>query len=243
MCTRYIPPDVAEIEREWHVGARNQPGWAPELFPLSSGPFVRRIGDGSLALTVGQWGMIPPDSETRVPMSAPRAPGEKPRRISTVNARVESVHSRPTYRRAWQTGARCIVPAESFFEPNWETGKNVWWRFRRADGRPWGIAGLHASWIDKAQGEVVENYTMLTINANAHTLMSRMHRPENDPKTRQPLPLEQQDKRSLVLIEPANYERWLNGSIEDAKALLKLTPLELFEAGPVPAEPTNTLFD
>lgn len=234
MCTRYIPPEVAEIEREWHVGARNQPGWAHELFPLASGPFIRRADDGSLKLVVGQWGMIPAGSETRIPMSAPRGPGEKPRRISTVNARSESVNSRPTYRRAWQTSARCIVPAESFFEPNWESGKNVWWRFRRADGRPWAIAGLHETWIDKAHGEIVENYTMLTINANAHPLMSRMHRPELDPETRQPLPLEKQDKRSLVLLEPSSYEQWMDGTIDEAKALLKLTPFEVFAAEPTP---------
>ena len=243
MCTRYITPDVAEIEREWHVGARNQPGWARELFPLASGPFIRIAAGGALELVVGQWGMIPPDCETRIPMSVPRGPGEKPKRISTVNARVESVNSRPTYRRAWHAGARCIIPAELFFEPNWESGKNVWWGFSRADGRPWAIAGLHETWIDRAQGEIVHNYTMLTINANAHPLMSRMHRPEVDPKTKQPLPLEKQDKRSLVLLEPVKYEQWLDGSIEDAKALLKLTPVELFEAGPLPAEPTKTLFD
>lgn len=75
---------------------------------------------------------------------------------------------------------------------------------------------------------------MLTINANAHPLMSRMHRPEVDPKTRQPLPLKRQDKRSLVLLEPNSYEQWLDGTIEDAKALLKLTPVEVVAAAPAP---------
>ena len=78
----------------------------------------------------------------------------------------------------------------SFDEPNWETGKNVWWRFRRADGAPWGLAGLWNTWTDKATGEIVESYTMLTLNADAHPLMSRMHKP--DPK----LGPDQQDKRS-----------------------------------------------
>lgn len=78
--------------------------------------------------------MIPPDSETRNPMSKPRGPGEKPKRISTVNARSESVNSRPTFSSAWREGRRCIIPVDSFFELNWESGKNVWWRFRRTDG-------------------------------------------------------------------------------------------------------------
>ncbi|RYE45635.1 MAG: hypothetical protein EOP24_19045 [Hyphomicrobiales bacterium] len=234
MCTRYIPPDVAEIEREWHIGRHNQPDWTRDLHPLYAGPYIRANEGGGHALVVGQWGMIPHDSDTRVPMSRPRGPGEKPKRISTVNARTETVNSRPTYSGPWRRGQRCIVPAESFFEPNWESGKNVWWRFRRADGRPWGVAGLWSMWTDPATGEIVPNYTMLTINANAHPVMSRMHRPEVDSKTKQPLPLDRQDKRSLVLLEADDFDRWLTGSAEDAKALFKLTPAELFDAAPMP---------
>ena len=38
-----------------------------------------------------------------------------------------------------------------------------------------GWAGLWNTWIDKVTGEVHESYTMLTINADAHPSMSRMH--------------------------------------------------------------------
>lgn len=226
MCTRYIPPDVAEIEREWHIGRGNQPDWARDMHPLYAGPFIRRTADASLALVVGQWGMIPPDSETRIPMSKPRGPGEKPKRISTVNARSESVNSRPTFSSAWREGRRCIIPAESFFEPNWESGKNVWWRFRRADGRPWGIAGIWSNWTDPETGELVPNYTMLTLNADAHPLMKRMHKP--DPKVAP----DRQDKRSLVLLEAQDFDTWLDGSVEQAKALVQLTPVDFFNAEP-----------
>jgi len=68
-------------------------------------------------------------------------------------------------------GQRCIIPALSFDEPNWETGRNIWWRFRRADGEPWGLAGLWNAWTDRATGEIHESYTMLTINADDHPLM------------------------------------------------------------------------
>jgi hypothetical protein len=42
------------------------------------------------------------------------------------------------------------------------------WQFRRADGESWGPAGLWNTWADKATGEVVESYTLLTINADVH---------------------------------------------------------------------------
>lgn len=94
------------------------------------------------------------------------------------------------------------------------------------------MAGLWSVWVDPATGELVPNYTMLTINADAHPLMKRMHRPVLDPKTKQPLPPEQQDKRSLVLLEQQDFDQWLEGTSDAAKALLRLTPVETFDACP-----------
>jgi hypothetical protein len=56
--------------------------------------------------------------------------------------------------------------------------------------------------------------------------MARMHKP--DPK----LPADRQDKRSVIPIESADVEAWLFGSIEEAKALVRLPPVEAFDAGP-----------
>lgn len=240
MCTRYIAPDTREIESFWEIGARSRRDPfkpAINMFPLATGPFIRSASENDeRELVLGQWGMIPPDSDTPTPMSTPRGPGEKPKRLSTVNARTESLNSRPTFSGAWRGGQRCIVPASSFDEPNWESGKNVWWQFRRADGAPWGVAGLWNRWIDPATGEWVDNYTMLTMNANAHPLMNRMHKAAVDLKTKLPLPAEQQDKRSLVLIECEDVDCWLRGTLEEAKRLIRLTPVERFAAGPHAAD-------
>lgn len=67
---------------------------------------------------------------------------------------------------------------------------------------------------------------MLTVNADEHHLMSRMHKP--DPK----FPADQQDKRSVVAIEQADVEQWLNGTVSDAIPLIKAPDFELIEAGP-----------
>ena len=125
---------------------------------------------------------------------------------------------------------RCIIPAASFDEPNWETGKNIWWQFRRADGDPWGLAGLWNIWIDKGTGEVHESYTMLTLNADEHSLMRRMHKPVLHPETKVPLP--NQDKRSVIPIEAADTDQWLAGTVQEAKQL-RLAPVEVFVAGPI----------
>ncbi|GAA4412340.1 SOS response-associated peptidase [Quisquiliibacterium transsilvanicum] len=216
MCNRYVSPEQADIERFFEIGRRNPlPPWPREIFPRAPGPFVRLDRDGRRELVVGRWGLIPHFA------SAPDI------RYSTINARSEELAQRPTYRTAWARGQRCIIPAVSFDEPNWETGRNVWWRFRRADGEPWGLAGLRNTWIDRATGEIHESYTMLTINADGHALMGRMHKP--DPA----LPPDAQDKRSVIPIERADAEHWLAGSVEDARALMRVPRVDVFDAGPV----------
>ena len=93
----------------------------------------------------------------------------------------------------------------------------------------------HFAWIDKATGEVHESYTMLTINADEHPLMRRMHKP--DPKA----PPEKQDKRSVIPLEAADFDQWLEGTVQQAKGLMKLAPVEIFEGGPMQAAHASLL--
>lgn len=67
---------------------------------------------------------------------------------------------------------------------------------------------------------------MLTVNADDHPLMHRMHKP--DPS----LALDKQDKRSVVAIEQADIEQWLRGSQAEARELFRPPAMEVIEAGP-----------
>jgi putative SOS response-associated peptidase YedK len=90
-----------------------------------------------------------------------------------------------------------LIPARSFDEPRYlDCVRNTWWRFDRKGGKRWCIAGLWNDWTDPATGEVTGTYTMATMNADAHPLMSLMHKPEVDPATGEVLPPERQDKRN-----------------------------------------------
>jgi putative SOS response-associated peptidase YedK len=217
MCNRYVSPDEAAIERHWEIGRRNQPDWwkSVPVYPRAPGPFIRASTDSNdRELVIGQWGLIPWFAK------AAQLP------YSTNNARFEEITTKASYKQSWAKGYRCIIPALSFDEPCWETGKNVWWNFRRADDTPWGLAGLWNSWIDRETGAIHESYTMLTINADEHQLMSRMHKP--DPK----LPRDQQDKRSVVSIERANVDIWLRGTIDEATELIESPSMEVILAKP-----------
>lgn len=217
MCTRYISPEAGDIERLWHVGGQTPLRWAREVFPGYQGVFIRAARDSASCereLVVGQWGLIPWFAK------------ERKLKYPTSNARGEELSEKASYKHPWARGQRCIIPAASFFEPCWETGKHVPWRFTQPSGEAWGLAGLWATWTDKETGEVVESYTMLTINADDHPVMNRMHRP--DPKR----PPNMQDKRSVVPIQLADVDAWLSAPLAQASQLMKLAPVDAFDAAP-----------
>lgn len=222
MCTRYISPEAADIERLWHVGARTPMRWPGEMFPNYQGPFIRAARDSSSPareLVLGQWSLIPWFAK------------ERKLKFPTANARSEELQAKASYKQPWARGQRCIIPALAFYEPCWETGRHVPWKFSRADGELWGLAGLWATWADPASGELVESYTLLTINADGHPLMGRMHRP--DPSR----PPHMQDKRAVIPVALEDVDTWLHAPVPMAAQLLQLAPVSLFHAQPEPAAP------
>lgn len=238
MCNLYTTPSADEFEQYMKqldivLGYDQTEGWPTKpIGPFGIAPFVVPEGD-SLCLKVGQWGMIRTGQPERIGYTKPKpVPGKKtpaPKPLSTNNARIESIDQKPTFAHAWRKGQRCLIPAAWYAEPNWETGKCQWWHLRRADGQPWMLAGLWSEWTDPQTGEVVPNFTMITRNCDFHPVLGRLHKPERDRETGEVLPIEQQDKRSLVHIGHAGWDRWLRGSEDDARELLQLQPPEAFD--------------
>jgi putative SOS response-associated peptidase YedK len=224
MCNRYTSPEEGDIERFWKLSPRTRPlpSWLATVAPLRPAPYVKAGGE----LEVGQWGMIPPKSETRIPMAKGSAT-QKPKRLSTNNARVETINTAWTFKFPWAEGKRCLIPAWNYVEPYWGIGnKNIWWRFSRTDGRPWALAGILNEWTDPSTGEVVPNFTMITQNCDEHPLLKLMHKPDRKADPTRP------DKRAVVPLEEADWDRWLHGTVEQARALIQLPALELLDHGP-----------
>ncbi len=197
--------------------------------PNQDGVFFRAGGEGVIG-QVGQWGLIRPGQPERIDYLPSKIPGKRGRPRSTNNARIEGIEKKMTFKAAWASGRRCLVPAAWYQEPNWETGKNIWWQLKRADGEPWMLAGLWSEWTDLKTGELVPNFTMLTTNCDSHPLLKRLHKP--DPE----LAPDAQDKRSLAHIDPSNWDRWLRGTIDEAMQLIVPPPLDAFD----PADAVRT---
>jgi putative SOS response-associated peptidase YedK len=105
------------------------------ISPTSNAPIIRRHAGGGMDLVEARWGLLP-------------SWDTGPRKFTTINARVETVATRPTYRAAWRGGRRCLVPASGIYE--WKAtpeGKQPYF-ISAQDGRELLLAGLWESqWI------------------------------------------------------------------------------------------------
>ena len=216
MCANYTPVTDHERLGLFFAVARDGPLEA-EAWPGHAAPFVRRTRiahDGprhEREAAVGLFGMVPHWAKDLTI-------GRK-----TYNARSETVAEKPSFRDAWRQGRRCIVPAENFYEPSWETGRAVRWRIRRKDNAPMGIAGLWGAWRGP-DGRELLSFTMLTINADGHQVMQHFHKPDDE-------------KRMVVILDEADYDAWLDAPTARMRDFLVRYPADALEAEPAPKAP------
>jgi putative SOS response-associated peptidase YedK len=214
MCTNYAAARRDYLFRHYGVMPPDDP-WRDEIYKDYAAPVIRRAAAAPEVreALLATFGMVP---RKHIP------PGVKV--FDTMNARAESVGEKRSFSGAWKKLQLCLIPVEAFFEPNYETGKSVRWRIGLADGAPFAIAGLWREWDEGDAGKAY-SFTMLTVNANDHPLMKRFHKPGDE-------------KRSVVIVPPAEYENWLaSRSTDEARSFLNLYPAEGMRAEADPAPP------
>jgi putative SOS response-associated peptidase YedK len=183
--------------------------WREETYPTYPAPFIY-LDEGKPRCELAQFGLIPH-----------WATDKKKFGLKTYNARSETVQEKPSYRSAWKERRFGLVLVESFFEPNWESGKAVRWRIKTSDGQPSAIASIWERIIDKETGEVIFSFSMLTVNANGHEVMKHFHKPEDE-------------KRSIVVLNENEYHAWLFANHGEAHDLLKLASKDFLTSEPAP---------
>ena len=65
---------------------------------------------------------------------------------------------------------------------------------------------------DLETDELIVSFSMLTIEASQHPLMSRCHKPDDE-------------KRTVVPLRPELFQDWLNASPDTAQELLQLNSI------------------
>jgi putative SOS response-associated peptidase YedK len=141
-----------------------------------------------------RWGLIPSWAK------------EKTIAHRLINARSEGIETTPSFRTAFKR-RRCLILADGFYEwqatadtkPKSKTPKQPF-HIHFPDQRPFAFAGLWEQWLKEETP--LETCTIITTTAN-QTLQS-LH------------------DRMPVILDRADYMRWLNPDPQDATVLLEL---------------------
>ena len=133
-----------------------------------------------------------------------------------INARAETVAEKPAYRDAFKK-ARCIVPADGYYE--WVAtagGKQPFYISDERD-RPLGMAGLWSHWKSKDGEERLDTFTILTTESTG--AIADLHH------------------RMPVMLDDISAEHWLAGDGDNPPVLREI--LSASAATPLRAWPVT----
>ncbi|MGH8468543.1 MAG: SOS response-associated peptidase [Gammaproteobacteria bacterium] len=202
MCGRFVryssPETFAEL-----LKARGAMNLAPSYNVAPSQPvLVARNGEGGgRELALLHWGLIPSSSKE------PKTP------YSTINARAETVDTKPAFRHAIRH-RRCLIGSDGYYEWKMLERTKQPYFIRLKDAVPFAFAGLWEHW--ERGEERIDSCSIIVADA-AETL--------RDIHDRMP-----------VILSPEHYDTWMDPELADPvqlKPLLAPYPSELMEAYPV----------
>ena len=134
-----------------------------------------------------------------------------------INARAETLASKPSFRNAFKK-RRCLVPTDGYFEWKKKGKTKQPFYIRKADRTPFAMAGLWESW-HPGKADAVETFTIITTEAN--DAMANIH------------------DRMPVIVAPDHYEMWLDPDFE-AEASLEAI-LQPYESEDLDLVPVSTI--
>lgn len=122
--------------------------------------------------------------------------------IRMINARLESIAEKPSFRNAFKK-RRCMIPADGFFEWKTETGIKQPMFITLPDRKPFAFAGLWETWQSKdGEDSIYKSCTIITTRAGES--FSAIHH------------------RMPVILKPQVYELWLDPENQNAVELTEL---------------------
>ncbi|MEI7581800.1 SOS response-associated peptidase [Runella sp.] len=171
-------PKTVEYEPVYHGNGFEFPTW----------PVITAQAPNSLQFY--KWGLIP-----RWAKSLEEA---NELRTGTLNAKVETLDEKPSFKYALQNSQRCLIPSTGFFE--WQTvGKQKYPYFIHLRNQPlFAMAGIWESWQNPAYTDDIW-HTFSIITTEANPLMARIH------NTKQRMPL---------ILVPGTEILWLQNNVD-----------------------------
>jgi putative SOS response-associated peptidase YedK len=135
---------------------------------------------------------------------------------STINAKSETAATKPAFRDPLKF-RRCLIPADGFYEWQRTAKLKQPFCFEVDDGELFAFAGIWDGWKN-AEGQWIKTCSILTTNPNA--LTSTVH------------------DRMPVILDPGNYDLWLDPGMQDVNAISQL--LKPYDARLMRCYPVST---
>jgi len=188
-------PDGAAGDQAGQPGAAGDQAGQPGAGEGQAGEHQAAEREGVRELRVVRWGLVPFWAKDI-------SIGSR-----LINARAETVASKPAFRRAFARH-RCLLPADGFYE--WEKSgdpkspRKQPYYIRREDGGVLAFAGLYELWRDKDRPDDDPDswlWTATIITTRAEDEVGRIH------------------DRMPMVIEPARWADWLDPAATSAEAL------------------------
>ena len=132
-----------------------------------------------------------------------------------INARSETVHEKPSYKRLLKK-RRCLIPASGFFEWKKVGNRKQPFHIRLKNEELFAFAGLWDQW--EYEGEIINSCTIITTKPN--DLMKEIH------------------NRMPVILTKENEKIWLDKEIDEPNELQNL--LQPFESKQMEAYEVTT---
>lgn len=200
MCGRYVLAtpvhDLAayfSAQAPTPLGELVRPSW--NIPPTTNILAVTADSSGTRNLGLFRWGLVP------------RWAKDLSFGAHTINARAETVDTKPSFRSAFRS-QRCIIPADGYFE--WKTTagevKQPYY-FTSRDGAPLAFAGLWERFDLhlESEGESRAVLTCAIITTRASSDVEAIH-----------------NRMPAILGAKERWGRWLDGSLNDRDELLAL---------------------
>lgn len=186
MCGRFALKNPKALKAAF--GLKDMPDLPPRynIAPTQDIAIIRADSTGR-HLSLAHWGLIPSWAK------------EGDGGYSTINARAETVDTKPTFRGPFKRH-RCIIPADGFYEWHEVGGVKIPHHIGMKDGSPFALAGLWDVWKGP-QGEVTSCTIIVT---DANQFMKPLH------------------DRMPVILDATDYERWLDPGNQDTSSLKTL---------------------
>jgi putative SOS response-associated peptidase YedK len=159
-----------------------------------------------------RWGLIP--------FWTKDDPAANRMKFRTLNARAETIGTRPAFRAAIRN-KRCLILTDGFYEWHDQNHKKYPFHIRLATRDAFAMAGIWDAWEDREDGTVLNTFAIITTRANP--LIARIH----NTKERMPVILKRDDE-----------QKWLGGDLETTDIASRLVP---FDHGEMEAFPVSRL--